>query len=101
MEDQISPMKREIIQCLWKMIRCKQHNSTSSHRMESPAQPSISQRKRSPSMEYRGDSPAPQSMNEDVAAANHNGFVAYHAPEYRGEPMSMFERQVLYRLDVL
>jgi len=40
-------------------------------------------------------------MNEDVDAANHNALVAYHAPEYRGEPMSMIERQVLYRLDVL
>jgi len=69
--------------------------------MESLAHPSMSQRMRSPSMEYRGNSPAPQSMNEDVAAANHNALVAYQAPEYRGEPMSMFERQILYHLDVL
>ena len=44
------------------------------------------------------DSPATQSEHEKVAA---NAIVAYQAPEYRGEPMSMFERQVLYRLDVM
>jgi len=55
----------------------------------------------SPSTEIRGDSPAPQSMNEDAAETPQNAFVAYQAPEYRGEPMSMFERQVLYRLDVM
>jgi len=64
--------------------------------MESPAQPSMSQRMISPSMEHmhKGDSPAPPSMNEDVAATNYNALVAYQAPEYRGEPMSMFEIQV-------
>jgi len=45
--------------------------------------------------------PAPSSMNEDVAATNYNALVAYRAPEYRGEPMSMFERHVLHHLDVL
>jgi len=40
-------------------------------------------------------------MNEDVAATPHNALVAYQAPEYRGEPISMFERQVLYHLDVM
>ena len=44
------------------------------------------------------DSPATQSVHEEVAV---NAIVAYQAPEYRGEPMSMFERQVLYRLDVM
>ena len=44
------------------------------------------------------DSPATQSEHEEVAA---NAIVAYQGPEYRGEPMSMFERQVLYRLDVM
>jgi len=51
------------------------HNS-SSHRVESPAQP---------------------SMHEDVVATNNNALVAYQAPEYRGEPLSIFERQVLHR----
>jgi len=54
-----------------------------------------------PSMEHIVDSPAPPSMYEDVATTNYNPLVAYQAPEYRGEPMSMFERQVLHRLDVL
>jgi len=80
---------------------CYEVHHTSSHRMESLAQPSMSQRMRSPSMEYRGGSPAPPSVNEDVAATHNNALVAYQAPEYRGEPISMFERQVLYRLDVL
>jgi len=40
-------------------------------------------------------------MNGDVATTPYNAFVAYQAPEYRGEPVSMFERQVLYRLDVM
>ena len=44
------------------------------------------------------DLPATQSMHEEVAA---NAIVAYQAREYRGEPMSMFERKVLYRLDVM
>jgi len=44
------------------------------------------------------DSPATQSVHEEAAA---NAIVAYQAPEYRGEPMSIFERQVLYRLDVM
>jgi len=37
-------------------------------------------------------------MNEDVAAKNFNALVAYQAPEYRGEPLSMFERQALQDL---
>jgi len=55
----------------------------------------------SPSTKFRGDSPAPQPMNEDAAATHYNAFVAYQAPEFQGEPMSMFERQVLSRLDAL
>ena len=30
-----------------------------------------------------------------------NALVAYQEPVYRGEPLSMFERQVLSRLDTL
>jgi len=40
-------------------------------------------------------------MNEDAAATHYNALVAYQAPKFRGEPMSMFERQVLSRLDVM
>jgi len=39
--------------------------------------------------------------NEDVAATSQNALVAYEEPVYRGEPLSMFERQVLSRLDTL
>jgi len=60
-----------------------------------------SQRISSPSVEIRGDSPAPQSMHEEAAATHQNAIVAYQTPEYRGEPLSMFERQVLYRLDAM
>jgi len=52
-------------------------------------------------MEHKVDSPAPPSKYEDVVATNYNALVAYQAPEYNGKPMSMFERQVLHRLDVL
>ena len=34
-------------------------------------------------------------MNEDVVNTKYNALVAYQAPEYRGEHLSMFERQVL------
>jgi len=60
-----------------------------------------SQRISSPSVEIRGDSPAPQSMHEEAAATHQNTIDAYQTPEYRGEPLSMFERQVLYRLDAM
>jgi len=55
----------------------------------------------SPSVKIREDSPVPQSMHEDVVATHQNAIVAYQTPEYRGEPLSMFERQVLYRLDAM
>jgi len=97
--DNAVPMEDDTMQAAKQS--CHEVYHTSSNRMESPAHPSMSQRMRSPSMEYRGNSPASQSMNEDVAAANHNALVAYQALECRGEPMSMFERQVLHRLDVL
>jgi len=37
-------------------------------------------------------------MNEDADETPQNALVAYQASEYRGEPLSMFERQVLHRL---
>jgi len=60
-----------------------------------------SQRINSPSVEIRGDSPTPQSVHEEAVATHHHAIVAYQTPEYRGEPLSMFERQVLYRLDAM
>ena len=60
-----------------------------------------SHRTSSPSVEIRGDSPAPQLVHEEAATTHQNAIVAYQSPEYRGEPLSMFERQVLYRLDAM
>jgi len=69
-----------------------------SYGQEQSAEHAGNQRTSSPSAEARGDSSAPQFVHEEVAA---NAIVAYQTPEYRGEPLSMFERQVLYRLDVM
>ena len=68
---------------------------------EQSAEHAGNQRISSPSVEVRGDSPAPQSVHEEAAATHQNAIVASQTPEYRGEPLSMFERQVLYRLDVM
>jgi len=40
-------------------------------------------------------------VHEEAAATHQNAIVAYQTLEYRGEPLSMFERQVLYRLDAM
>jgi len=64
----------------------RMHHS-SSHKVESPAQ-------------HMDESPIHSFMNEDVAT-NYNALVAYQAPKYRGEPLSMFERQALDKLDTL
>jgi len=40
-------------------------------------------------------------MHEEAAATHQNAIVAYPTPEYRGETLSMFERQFLYRLDAM
>jgi len=50
-------------------------------------------------VQHMDESPGHSFVNEDVPATNYNALVAYQAPEYRGEPLSMFERQVLDRLD--
>ena len=52
-------------------------------------------------VQHMDELPGHSFMNEDVAATSHNALVEYHAPEYRGEPLSMFEKQVLNRLDTL
>jgi len=96
-EDDVVPMEDDIVQAAEQSCYVIYH----SYRQKSPVDHARSQRMNSPSTEFREDSPAPQSMNEDVLATPHNALVAYQAPEYRGEPMSMFERQVLYRLDVM
>jgi len=40
-------------------------------------------------------------MHEDVVANNFNALVAYQALEYRGEPLSSFEREALHHMDTL
>ena len=95
--DNVVPMEDDIFQAAEQSCSVIHQ----SYRGESLANHARSQRMSSPSTEFRGDSPTPQSMNEDVVATPHNILVAYQAPEYRGEPMSMFERQFLYRLDVM
>jgi len=52
-------------------------------------------------MHHKEESLVHSFINEDVAATNYNALVAYQEFEYRGEPLSMFERQVLHRLDTL
>jgi len=52
-------------------------------------------------MHHWEELPVHSFMNDDVVATNYNALVAYQAPEYRGEPLSMFERQVLHRFDTL
>ena len=47
------------------------------------------------------ESPVHSFANEDIAATSQNALVAYQEPVHRGEPLSMFERQVLSRLDTL
>ena len=72
-----------------------------SYRQEPSAGHVGSHRTSSSSVEIRGDSPAPQSVHEEGAVTHQNAIVAYQTPEYRGEPLSMYERQVLYHLDAL
>jgi len=52
------------------------------------------------SSSHKVNSPAP-SMHEDVAANTYNALVTYQAPEYLGEPLSSFEREVLHCMDTL
>ena len=52
-------------------------------------------------VQHMDESPIHFFVNEDVAATDYNALVAYQALEYRGEPLSMFERQVMDRLDTL
>ena len=52
-------------------------------------------------VEHMDELPIHSFVNEDVAATSHNALLAYQEPVYRGEPLSMFERQVLSRLDTL
>jgi len=52
-------------------------------------------------VQHMDESLVHSSGNEDVAATSQNALVAYEEPVYRGEPLSMIERQVLSRLDTV
>ena len=49
---------------------------------EQSAEHAGNQRISSPSIEVRGDSPAPQYVHEEAAATHQNAIVAYQTPEY-------------------
>ena len=95
--DEVVPMEDDTVQAAEHSCYVTHH----SYGQESSADHARSQRISSPSVEIRGDSNAPQSIHEEAAATHQNAIVAYQTLEYRGEPLSMFERQVLYRLDAM
>ena len=65
------------------------------------ANPENEEEENADGVQHMDESSVHSSGNEDVAATSQNALVAYEEPEYRGEPLSMFERQVLSRLDTL
>jgi len=69
--------------------------------IDEAANPGDGEEENADGVQHMDESPVHSFMNEDVATTSHNALVAYYAPEYRGEPLSMFERQVLNRLDTL
>jgi len=95
--DEVVPMEDDTVQAVEHSCYVIHH----SYGQEPSAGHAGSHRTSSPSIEIRGDSPAPQSVHEEAAATHQNVIVAYQTPEYRGELLSMFERQVLYRLDAM
>jgi len=95
--DEIVPMEDDTVQAAEHSCYVIHH----SYGQEPSAGHAGSHRTSSPSVEIRGDSPAPQSVHEEAATTHQNAIVAYQTPEYRGEPLYMFERQVLYHLDAM
>jgi len=65
------------------------------------ANPGDEEEENADGVQYMDESLVHSSGNEDVAATSQNLLVAYQEPVHRGEPLSMFERQVLNRLDTL
>ena len=96
-EDEVVPMEDDTVQASEHSCYVIHH----SYGQEQSAEHAGNQRISSPFVEFRGDSPVPQSVHEEAAATHQNVIVAYQTPEYRGDPLSMFERQVLHRLDVM
>jgi len=64
-EDEVVPMEDDTVQAA-----------------EQSAKHARNQRISSLSVEVKGDSPAPQSVHEEVAATHQNAIVAYQTPEY-------------------
>ena len=95
--DEAIPMEDDTVQAAAHSCYVIHH----SYEQEPSVEHAGSQRISSPSIEIRVDSPAPQSVHEEAAATHQNAIVAYQTPKYRGEPLSMFERQVLYLLDAM
>ena len=62
------------------------------------ADPANEEEENADGVQHMDESPMHSDGNEDVVATSQNALVAYEEPEYRGEPLSMFERQVLNRL---
>jgi len=95
--DDVVPMEDDTVQAAEYSCYVIHH----SYRQEPSTDHAGSQMMSSPFVEIRGDSPAPQSMHEEAVATHQNAIVAFQTPEYSDEPLSMFERQVLYRLDAM
>ena len=65
------------------------------------ADPANEEEENADGVQHIDESPVHSAEHEDVVATSQNAMVAYEEPESRGEPLSMFERQVLSRLDTL
>ena len=59
------------------------------------ADPANEEEENADGVQHMDESPVHSSGNEDVAATSQNALVEYEEPVYRGEPLSIFERQVL------
>ena len=95
--DEVVPMEDDTVQAAKHSCYVIHHF----YGQEASAGHAGSHRTSSPSIEVRGDSHAPQLVHEEAAATHQNAIVTCQTPEYRGEPLSMFERQVLYWLDAM
>ena len=74
--DEVVPMEDDAVQAAEHSCYVIHHF----YRQEPSADHAGSQRVSSPSVEIRGDSPAPQSMHEEGAATHQNAIVSYQTP---------------------
>jgi len=81
MEPQTSTMKMRMKLFPWRMTLSKLQNTRVMFSITPMVKSNLlhagNQRTNSPSVEIRGDSPAPQSVHEEAAATHHNAIVAY------------------------